>query len=42
MKTELGEYYYLVECENCTYEQYMKLADDSELEMRFLGCFEVK
>lgn len=41
-KTELGQYYYIIECENSSYESYEKLSNESEFEMRFLGCFEAK
>lgn len=42
LKTELGEYYYLIECENSSYTSYCKLAEQSGFELRFLGCFEVR
>ena len=42
MKTELGEYSYVIECSGCSYEQYLKLTESTDLKMRFLGCFNVK
>ena len=41
-KTVLGEYQYVIECAGCSYEQYVKLAEDTRLSMRFLGSFDVK
>ena len=41
-KTELGEYSYVIECGGCTYGQYLELEKSTELELRFLGCFDVK
>ena len=41
-KTELGEYQYVIECADCSYEKYIKLTESTELKMRFLGCFDVK
>jgi len=42
MKTELGEYYYLVECEDAGYESYQKLTEKSSFEFRYLGSFDVR
>lgn len=42
MKTELGEYYYLVECEGSSYESYQKLTENSAFEFRYLGSFDVR
>lgn len=42
MKTELGEYYYLIECADCSCSQYTGLAESSSMELRLLGCFDVK
>ncbi len=39
LKTELGEYNYVIECEGLTYEEYCQIASDSTLEFRFLGSF---
>lgn len=39
LKTELGEYNYIIECTDCSYEDFVKLQDKSSLELRFLGCF---
>lgn len=41
-KTVLGEYQYVIECADCTYDKYLKIAESTTLEMRFLGCFDVK
>ena len=38
-KTELGEYYYLIECSDCNYEDFVALKGKSTLELRFLGSF---
>ena len=42
LKTELGEYYYLIECADCTYDEYEEFQEDSEFEFRYLGSFSVK
>ena len=42
LKTELGEYAYVIECTGCTYAQYQALADTSGLRMRYLGSFDVR
>lgn len=42
MKTELGEYYYLVECEDSRYESYQKMTENSAFEFRYLGSFDVR
>ena len=39
LKTELGEYSYIIECADCSYEDYLKLKEKSTLDLRFLGCF---
>lgn len=39
LKTELGEYNYVIECEGLTYEEYCQIVSDSTLEFRFLGSF---
>lgn len=41
-KTTLGQYIYLIECEDCSYEEYEKLTEDGTFEFRYLGSFEVK
>ena len=41
MKTELGEYKYLLECADCDYQNYLKLAEKSSMELRYLGSFDV-
>lgn len=42
LKTELGEYCYLIECENCDHAQYEKLAGRSAFTFRYLGSFAVR
>ena len=41
-KTELGNYYYLIECSDCSYENYQKLTQDSNYTFRYLGSYSVK
>ena len=41
-KTELGEYNYILECTNCTYEDYLSLAENEAFTFRFLGSFPVE
>ena len=41
LKTELGEYNYLIECTG-SYQDYEKLAGTEGFTFRFLGCFDVK
>lgn len=40
-KTELGDYHYLIECEDMTYDDYTKLSGSSDFEFRYLGSFDV-
>lgn len=42
LKTELGEYYYLIECADCSYASYQKLTENSSFSFRYLGSFDVK
>ena len=42
LKTELGEYYYLIECSGCIFEDYETLIDGSPFEFRYLGSFQVR
>ena len=42
LKTELGEYYYVIECSDCSYEEYEEIQKDSGFEFRYLGSFCVK
>lgn len=42
LKTELGEYSYVIECSEFSYEQYLKLTESTGFKMRFLGCFDVR
>ncbi|MCR5204422.1 MAG: histidine-type phosphatase [Lachnospiraceae bacterium] len=39
LKTVLGEYYYLIECSDCSYESYLNISKNNKFEFRFLGCF---
>lgn len=39
LKTVLGEYTYVIECEGLTYEEYCQIVSGSALEFRFLGSF---
>jgi prephenate dehydratase len=41
-KTELGEYNYLIECSDLSYEDYEKLTGNHSFEFRYLGEFHVK
>ena len=41
-KTELGNYRYLIECSDCSYENYQKLTQGSKFTFRYLGSFSVK
>ena len=41
LKTELGQYFYLMECTNATFEKYLKLTEKSEFEFRYLGSFDL-
>ena len=41
LKTELGEYYYLIECADLSYGAYERITGNSGLEIRFLGSFKV-
>ena len=42
LKTELGEYCYVLECEGCGYGQYLRFTKDSAFDFRYLGSFAVK
>lgn len=41
LKTELGEYYYIIECSDCTYEDYAAVRKNSRFTFRYLGSFYV-
>jgi prephenate dehydratase/chorismate mutase/prephenate dehydratase len=41
LKTELGQYAYLIECSSCSRDQYAKLQENSTFAFRYLGCFDV-
>jgi len=40
LKTELGEYYYLIECTNSSYKNYEALTKKSSFTFRYLGSFD--
>lgn len=42
MKTELGEYKYLMECTDCDYQTYLMLEKKSAMKLRYLGSFDEK
>ena len=42
LKTELGEYYYLIECTDCSYKDFEKLSKNSLFQFRYLGSFNAK
>ncbi len=42
LKTELGQYAYLIECSGCSRDQYEKLQEGSPFAFRYLGCFDVR
>ena len=42
LKTVLGEYYYVIECEDCDYSNYQSIAKTKGFEFRYLGFFDVK
>lgn len=39
LKTQLGEYTYVIECEGLTYEEYCQTVSGSAFEFRYLGSF---
>ena len=41
LKTVLGEYYYVIECEDCNYSDYQTLTKTKGFEFRYLGSFDV-
>ena len=38
-KTVLGEYNYVIECSDLTYEDYLKLTGKTAFDIRYLGSF---
>ena len=42
LKTELGQYAYLIECAECPYDAYLKLTENSAFTFRYLGGFAVR
>ena len=42
LKTELGQYHYLIEYTGSTYEDYEKLTKNSAMEFRYLGSFDLR
>ena len=41
LKTELGQYYYLIECADSNYDSYLKLTEKCGFTFRYLGSFDV-
>lgn len=41
-KTELGQYHYLMECADMSYDDYLRLTEKSGFEFRYLGNFDVR
>ncbi len=41
-KTELGQYHYLIECADSSYESYTKLTQNSGFTFRYLGSFPLR
>lgn len=41
LKTELGQYYYLIECADGNYDKYLKVSKNSPFTFRYLGSFDV-
>ena len=41
LKTVLGEYYYVIECEDCDYSDYQAITKTKGFEFRFLGSFDI-
>ena len=41
LKTELGQYYYIIECSHSSYISYKKLTNSSSFKFRYLGSFKV-
>ena len=39
LKTELGEYHYLIECTGGRFEDYLHVINEGPFECRYLGCF---
>ncbi len=42
MKTQLGQYNYIIECTDCSYKDYEKLINSCDFKFRYLGCYSVK
>lgn len=42
LKTELGQYFYLIECTNSNYISYQKLTNKSPFKFRYLGSFNTR
>ncbi|MBQ7990985.1 MAG: hypothetical protein IJ251_08070 [Oscillospiraceae bacterium] len=42
LKTELGEYAYIIECSGAGYEKYLSLKEGSAFKFRYLGSFDVR
>lgn len=42
LKTVLGQYYYLIECTESSYEDYQKLTENVSFDFCYLGSFDVR
>lgn len=42
LKTQLGQYYYLIECSNSSYIKYKRAIQNSSFNFRYLGSFKVR
>ena len=42
LKTELGQYFYLIECADSNYTSYLKLTEKSDFIFRYLGSFDAQ
>ena len=42
LRTVLGEYNYIIECEGLSYDDYLTITSDSNMVFRFLGCYKLR
>lgn len=42
LKTELGQYYYLIKCAESNYQDYQKLTEKASFDFHYLGSFDVR
>ena len=42
LKTELGQYFYLIECADSSYSDYQKLTENKAFVFRYLGSYDVR